>query len=72
MKGLSSVATGGLQLPHWPKKYAKYHVFSAFEADFCSKNENSPPQRDLRAEVMKHLLLVGPEKSHLKLVRKTD
>ena len=33
---------GGAQAPHWPKKYAKY-VFSAFEANFCSKNENSPP-----------------------------
>ena len=41
----SSVAkreVGGLELPHWPKKYAKYHIFSAFEADFCSKYENSP------------------------------
>ena len=28
--------------PHWPAKYAKYHVFCAFEANFCSKNENSP------------------------------
>ena len=35
---------GGLEPPHWPEKYAKSHVFSAFEADFCSKNENSPPK----------------------------
>ena len=38
----SSVARG-TTAPHWPEKYAKYHVFSVFEADFCSKNENSPP-----------------------------
>ena len=29
--------------PHWPEEYAKYHVFNAFEADFRSKNKNSPP-----------------------------
>ena len=42
----SSVArgVGGLELPHWPEKYAKYPVFSTFEADFALKNENSPPQ----------------------------
>ena len=38
----SSIARGATA-PHWPKKYAKYHAFSAFEADFSSKNENSPP-----------------------------
>ena len=26
------------------RKYAKYHIFSAFEADFCSKTENSLPK----------------------------
>ena len=40
---ISNVAREGLQTPHWPEKYAKYHVFSAFEADFCSKIENRPP-----------------------------
>ena len=25
-------------------EYAKYHVFSTFETDFCTKSENSPPQ----------------------------
>ena len=39
----SSIAKGGARAPHWREKYAKYHVFSAFETDFCSKNENSPP-----------------------------
>ena len=33
---------GGYSPPHWPEMYARYHVFSAFEVDFCSKNENSP------------------------------
>ena len=33
---------GGLEPPHWSEKYAKSHVFGAFEADFCSKYENSP------------------------------
>ena len=35
---ISSVAKGGrggLELPHWPVKYAKSHVFGAFDADFC-------------------------------------
>ena len=37
-------------------------TFLAFEANFCSKNENSPPQRDVvAAEVEKNLLLFGPE-----------
>ena len=44
------------------KKYAKLPVFSAFEADFCFKNENSPSQWDWRAEIVKELLLFGPEK----------
>ena len=41
----SSVASGGRgsSLFRWPEKNATYHVFSAFDADFCSKNENSPP-----------------------------
>ena len=39
----SSVARGGLELPHWLVKYAKSHVFNAFEADFLWKIENSPP-----------------------------
>ena len=25
---------GGARAPHWPVKYAKSHVFGAFEADF--------------------------------------
>ena len=42
----SSVARGGrggLEPPHWLVKYAKSHVFGAFEADFLSKIENTPP-----------------------------
>ena len=35
---------GGSSPPHWPEKYAKWHVFSAFEADFFSKHENSLPE----------------------------
>ena len=54
---------GARALPnHWPKKYAKSHVFGAFEGDFCSKTENSPPKRDLRAEVVKELPWFGPKK----------
>ena len=45
---ISSVTRGrGLEPPHWPETYAKYYAFSAFEADFCSKNENSPPPTGL-------------------------
>ena len=32
----SSVARGA-------EEYAKYSVFSTFEADFCTEKENSPP-----------------------------
>ena len=39
----SSVGGGGLEPPHWLVKYAKTHVFCAFEADFLWKMENSPP-----------------------------
>ena len=42
----SSVARGGrggVRAPHWLVKYAKSHVFCAFEADFMWKMENSPP-----------------------------
>ena len=47
MVSASSVASGGGGM------HAKSHVFSAFEADFWWKNENSPPQRKLGAEVVK-------------------
>ena len=42
----SSVARGGgggSSSPNWLVKYAKSHVFCAFEADFLWKMENSPP-----------------------------
>ena len=43
----SSVARGGggggSSPPHWLVKYAKLHVFCAFEADFLWEMENSPP-----------------------------
>ena len=43
----SSVARGGggggSSPPHWLVKYAKTHVFCAFEVDFLWKMENSPP-----------------------------
>ena len=29
--------------PHWHAEYGKYHVFSTFEPDFCTRMENSPP-----------------------------
>ena len=51
----SHVSEITLEPPHWPEKYAKLHVFRGFEVEFCSKNENSPPQRDLGAEVEKEL-----------------
>ena len=35
---------GGSSLPQWPEKYANKRVFSTFEADFWSKNENSLPK----------------------------
>ena len=35
----------GPEPPHWPEKCANYHVFSALEADFCSKNKNIPSTR---------------------------
>ena len=64
--------------PHWSEKYAKYHVFSAFDADFCSKNENNP-QMGLAIRSCEgfaahwyrkvEFFSSGP---HLKLVRKTD
>ena len=45
----SSVARGGAggarAPPHWVVKYAKSHVFCAFEVDFLYKMENSPPMR---------------------------
>ena len=44
----SSVASGEAggrgYSPHWPEEYAKHPVFGTFETDFCTKNENSPPQ----------------------------
>ena len=38
--GTSSVARGG----HWPEKYAKSHVFGAFEAEFCPIMKTAPPK----------------------------
>ena len=40
----SIVAGGGRgspNFPHWLEYYAKYRVFSTFEADFCSTNDKS-------------------------------
>ena len=39
----SNVARGEAQAPHWLENYGKYPVFSTFEADFCTKNENISP-----------------------------
>ena len=48
----SSVAReGGAIAPHWPEEYAQYSVFSTFEANFCSKNKNSPPPLDLAMKI---------------------
>ena len=55
--GSSSIARGARAPPHWPEKYAKSHVFSAFEADFCSKNENS--LKGFGDEVVKELPWFG-------------
>ena len=63
LTGFQQRSHGGLQFPpHWPEKYAKQHVFGAFEPEFCSKNENSHPQRDWGAKVVKNLPLFGPQK----------
>ena len=46
LQAYSSVARGGgggSSPPHWLVKYAKSHVFCAFEADFLRKMENRPP-----------------------------
>ena len=43
----SSVAKMGGSIPYWPEMNAKYRVFSSFEADFCSKNENSPAPNEI-------------------------
>ena len=76
---------GGYSPTHWPEKYAKYkQVFSAFEADFCAENENTPPtglgSRSCEGlAVMKDLFLFGPDMwsflfsgAHPKLVRRSD
>ena len=42
------------------KSMQNSNVFSAFQADFCSKHKNSLPQRDLGAEVLKDLPSFGP------------
>ena len=47
---------GGLQPLNWLVKYAKSHVFWAFEADFLRKMENSPPPH-LKTAPLKRLNL---------------
>ena len=74
----SSVARGreGAQAPHWPEKYAKYHVFSAFEANFRSKNENSSPNGIGEQKLWRIFCDLGPQnwsfsfESHLKVGQK--
>ena len=56
-------------LSHWPEKYAKYHVFSGFEAEFCSENENTPPPPPLGLAMRS---CEGLAVIHLKLVRKKN
>ena len=41
--GRGEAGGGGLQPPHWPVEYAKWHVFGSFEVDFCNKSGKSPP-----------------------------
>ena len=53
---------GGSSFPRWPEKYAKSHVFRAFEADFCSKNENSPPKK-FGSQSCERVTGIWPEKS---------
>ena len=55
----SSVARGGLEPPHWLVKYAKSHVFCAFEADFLQKIENSPPQTSEFAKLDEKLVSIS-------------
>ena len=61
---ISSVARGGGggregTSPPLAWKICKIARFGAFEADFCSKIKTAPPQRDLRAEVVKELPWFG-------------
>ena len=44
-RGGGGGAGRGSSLPHWLVKYAKSHVFGAFEADFLWKIENRSPHR---------------------------
>ena len=56
----SSVARGGrggLEPPHWLVKYAKSHVFCAFEADFLWEMENSPPSIVWTCEIGRKIAL---------------
>ena len=66
----SSVArgAGGLELPHWLVKYAKSYVFGAFEAEFSSKIENSPPHRNT-APPLTFEIPISAEKSVSKSVK---
>ena len=68
MLNFSSVARGGggeggLSPPHWPVKYAKSHVFGAFEADFCWKNKNSHPQKEFGSRSCEVVAVIRPEKT---------
>ena len=64
----SSVASqrgggGGIETPTGLKSLQNTTFLGAFEANLCSKNENSPPPRwNWRAEVVKDLQLFGLEK----------
>ena len=69
---------GGLKPSPIDLKSRQNHVFSAFEADFCSKNKNSPPPLGLAMKSSEELAVIWTTKleffieHHLKLLRKTD
>ena len=55
------VREGGSNSPHWPEKYAKLHVFSAFDAYFCSKND--PPLKGFRSRSCEGVAVSRPEEA---------
>ena len=40
-----SIGISSVESPHWLVKYAKSHVFGAFEANFCEKLKIAPPHK---------------------------
>ena len=62
LKPVGSQGGGGAWAPPpWPEKYAKSHVFGAFEADFCLKNQNSPPPKGFGCRSCEGVAVIRPE-----------